>query len=307
MTPTVHPRMPDFSHSHPGFHHTVDSALEVLSSLSVLPSRVTLRMAGRGWPTCRVVHQSPPPGAELTPDQTITLHVAGVGFFQSLPVGMWDRGGEVEMGTQEILEIVDDPLQKAAHWLREGARLFDVRPDNPQACARWISLFGLSAEGWPAECWYNLALFLPNLQRLAGREIGIRFALQLVLGLPLSEIRGRRSFSYLQEADLSLLAQSSSRLGVDLIVGDCIEDVARLVLVIGPVPLATYYEYQEADRQRVLDSVLQLCVTCHQKYRVSWLVQDPGRPPRLGFEEQNARLGINSHLGKNASALVALG
>jgi hypothetical protein len=295
---TGHPVMPDFAHSFYGFRHTVDSALEVLAALGVSASRVTVRMAGRGLPDYWVLQQSPPPGSELGPGVFVELTAAGLGFFHHLPVGMWDKGGEAEPGTQEIVEALDDPLQKAGHWIRQGARLFDIRPEDAAACSRWISLFGLNAEDWPVESWYNLALLLPSLHRLAGREEGIRLALDLLLGLPLFEIRKRPGWSYLDDGDLSLLGARASRLGVDLIAGDRMEDLARLTLVIGPVSLETYDEFREQENRQRLDAVLRLCAACHQNYRVSWLVLDPGRAPRLGVEKENARLGVNSHLGR---------
>src|SRR5690348_7829408 len=106
------PRMPDLSHPHRGFHHTIDSALEIFNDLRVSPSQITIRMAGQGLPTFWVVEQSPAPDTILTKDTPISLAVAGLGFFHSLPVGMWDKGGEEEPGTQEILELLDDPIQK---------------------------------------------------------------------------------------------------------------------------------------------------------------------------------------------------
>ena len=297
MTDQTIRRMPDFSNPSHGFHHTVDSALEILSDLGVSPSRIGVHMAGPGWPAGWVVEQSPPAGTPIGPDVAISLSVAGLGFFHSLPVGFWDKGGEAEPGTREILEPLDDPLQKANHWVREGARLFDVQRDNPSACSRWISLFGLNPEDWPMESWYKLALLLPNLHRLAGTERGIQFALQLLLDLPLWEIRKRRAYDYLEDEELTLLGRKASRLGVDCIVGDVLEDLPRLVLVIGPVLLDTYYEFQKEEGRCRLDAVLELCLPCYQKSRISWFVLDPARPPRLGLEKENSRLGINSHLG----------
>jgi len=291
------PVMPDFSTPYRGFHHTVDSALEVLFRLGVSPSRITLRMEGRGYPSHQVVSQRPPAGSPLPPGQSIVLSVAGLGFFHSLPAGMWDKGGEAEAGTQEIVEVLDDPIQKAAHWVRDGACLFDVHPDNPDACARWIRLFGLSPEEWPREVWYDLSLLLPSVHRLAGKDIGIRLALQIVLKMPLHEIRRKRAHSYMDDDDLSLLGGASSRLGVDSILGDRIETVSRLILVIGPVPLTTHDRYQREDDARVLDSVIRLCLPMHHSYRIFWRVQNPGDGPRLGLAEQNSVLGVNTYLG----------
>jgi hypothetical protein len=293
------PRMPDLAHSQRGFHHTVDSALEIFAGLGVSPHRITLTMAGRGLPSRQVVSQWPAAGTLLGPGDTIVLEIAGIGYWHSLPVAFWDAGGEEQAGTREILSPIDDPYQKAAHWLREGARLFDIGPGNNDACARWIALFGLNPEHWPQDSWYPLAILLPSLQFLAGKEYGIRFALHHMLGLPLETIRRRPRYRYLEEEQLSLLGVRMSRLGVDLLAGDRMEDLARLELWIGPVPLARYFEFQEEDRKSMLEAVLYHIVPCHQRYVVRWSIADRGRAPRLGDEERNSRLGMNSYLGRN--------
>ncbi len=300
MTEHSTPSMPDLAHPTHGFHHTVDSALAIMSHSGVPSSRITIRMAGLGWPVFWVVEQSPPAGSPLTPDVHVALSVAGLGFFHELPVGMWDSGGEAEPGTREIVELLDDSVQKAAHWIRGGASLFDVQPQNRQACSRWISLFGLNPDDWPVQDWYGLAVLLPSLHRLAGKEAGVRLALQTVFRLPLAGIPTVRSFSYMEDDELTLLGTSANRLGMDFIVGDRVEDFARLVPIIGPVTLKTYCEFQAEENARRLDSVLQLCLPCYQKYSISWLVLHPDRAPRLGQEQENARLGINSWLGRGA-------
>lgn len=297
-------RMPDFCDSSHNFHHTVDSALDVLSELGISPARITIRMAGRGWQPFWVVEQSPAPGELLGPDASIVLDISGLGLFHSLPVGMWDRGGDAELGTKEIVELFDDPLQKTARWIRAGERLLDLRPGLVDACSRWILLFGLNPEDWPPRCRYKLAALLPNLQRLAGKKEGISLTLHLLLGLPVQEIRGQRSYSSLDDDDLSLLGRKASRLGVDAVAGERVEDLECLVLVIGPVPLQTYYLFQEEEHSRLLAAALHLCMPCYQEHCVSWSVLDPARAPRLGFEKENARLGINSHLGSGISAPV---
>jgi predicted component of type VI protein secretion system len=70
---------------------------------------------------------------------------------------------------------------------------------------------------------------------------------------------------------------------------------------MGPVSLATYYDYQREEKRRLLNAVLDLCLSCRWKSRISWLVSNSEQAPRLGYEEENARLGINSHLGQLAS------
>ena len=303
MSETSH-RMPDFCDSSHSFHHTVDSALDVLEELGISPARITIRMVGRGWQPYWVVEQSPSTGELLGPDASIVLQVAGLGLFHSLPVGMWDRGGDGELGTKEIVELFDDPLQKTRRWIRAGERLFDLRPDLIDACSRWITLFGVNPEEWPTQTRYRLAALLPNLHRFAGKEEGIRLTLHLLLGLPLKEICRRHSYSCLGNDELTLLGNNASRLGVDAVAGSRVEDLECLDVVIGPVQLETYYKFQEEDATRLLATALELCMPCYQKHRVSWSVLDPNRAPRLGFESENARLGINSHLGRGSGAMA---
>jgi hypothetical protein len=244
-----------------------------------------------------VVEQDPAPGVELDAGASVALSIAGTGVFQALPVGMWEQGGDAEPGTREIVEVLDDPMQKAGLWLREGARLFDIQPNNPAACARWIGLFGLNAEDWPEAMWYKLALILPSLHELAGKERGIRFALNFLLDLPLKEIRRAPAFQYFESQAMSRAGASFSRLGVDAILGARVEDLARLTLLAGPVELRTYYDFAGEEKRKLLEAVLDLVSPCYQRRTVQWVVLDPSKPPRLGDEVQNGRLGINSYLG----------
>lgn len=289
--------MPDLAQSHYGFHHTVDSALEIFASLGIASNRITISMAGRGLPSRWVASQRPAAGTAIASGDTIELQIAGLGYFHHLPVAMWDTGGESELGTREITSVLDDPYQKAAHWLREGARLFDISATNLDACARFITLFGLNPEDWPTTSWYNLAILLPSLQSLAGKENGMRFALNLMLGLPLETIRRKRRYLYMTEDELSLTGERMSRLGVDLIVGDHVEDLAQLTMVLGPVSLDTFYAFQSPDQKSLLNAVLYLVTAAHQRCTVAWSILDRNRAPQLGVEECNARLGLNSHLG----------
>jgi hypothetical protein len=294
--------MPSLASGYFGFRHTVGSALKVLSGLGLPASRITIRMAGLGYPSRWVVAQDPPAGTALSGSALITLSVAGLGFFHALPVGMWDRGGEQEPGTQEIFELLDDPIQKAAHFIREGAGLFELHPDNLDACSRWIALFGLTPEDWPTRTWYSLSLLLPSLQELAGTRHGVSLIFRLLLDLAINEIRHFPAVRLLPSDDWSLLADRASRLGVDCIVGDRVEDFSGALVVIGPVSLQEYFDHQRGERRALLSRVLDLAISCHRHCRVSWLVLDPTRAPRLGYEAENARLGINSHLGRPVAA-----
>jgi hypothetical protein len=259
-------------------------------------------MAGPGYPSRWIVEQDPPAGTALDGSVLISLSVAGPGSFHALPVGMWDRGNERELGTKEVVELVDDPLQKAAHSIREGATLFELRPENLEACARRIKLFGLNPDDWPAGTWYNLALLLPRIQELAATSHGIPLIFQLLLQLPVKELRHFPSVRRLPPEQWSLVGDRACRLGVDCTVGDRVEDLAGLELVIGPVTLQQYYDHQRGERRALLSRVLDLSVNCHRRCRVTWSVLDPSRAPRLGCETENARLGINSHLGRSVAA-----
>ena len=288
--------MPDFSHSFYGFRHTVDSALEVLAALGVPAERISLRLAGNGMPSRWIGDQSPLPGALLFEDTLITLSVAGLGFFHNLPVGMQDSGGELEPGTREVFEVVDDPLWKGHHWVYEGARLFDISRDNPGACARWIEVFGLDPDPWPDEQLYPLALLLPSLQAIAGTERGIRLALDLLLRLPLQGIKRYPAYRYMTPDELSSLGSGFNRLSIDCVVGNCIEDISRSELILGPVGLERYYRFQEPEGKDLLRQVLRLVTPCYANYSIFWVVEDPHKGPRLGIREENSVLGINSYL-----------
>lgn len=293
-----HLRMPSFAAGFHGFHHTVDSALEVLSTMGISASRVTLRMANRGWPSRWVVDQTPAAGTPIADGDSITLSIAGLGYYHALPVGMWDSGGESEPGTKEIFELLDDPLAKAAHFVREGAKLFDARPENPTACARWISLFGVEAERWPPSSWYNLSMLLPSLEDLAGKRRGLELGFRVLLGLRVAEVRYAPSYRYLDERQSSRLGGRFGHLGVDLVVGNRLEDLATLTLVVGPLELEDYYRFEQHEQQKMIAAALDLVGAHQRRYRISWLVQDPLRAPRLGSRTENARLGINSHMGR---------
>jgi hypothetical protein len=294
--------MPSLAAGTAGFRHTVGSALEVLADLGVPASRVTIRMAGLGYPSRWVVQQDPPAGAPLDGSVTIALSIAGLGYYHALPVGMWDSGGDRELGTQELVELFDDPIQKAGHWIREGARLFELRRENLTTCGRWIALFGLDPEEWPTDMWYDLALLLPSVQELAGTPHGIPLMFHLLLQLPIKSVSFYPAVQLLPPDEWSLVGEHACRLGVDCIVGDRQDDLAGVSVEIGPVPLERYYEFQRSDGRARLSRVLDLAMSCHRQCRVSWSVLDASRPPRLGFEEENARLGINSHLGTLAVA-----
>jgi hypothetical protein len=292
--------MPDVSWPQYGFYHTVDSALASLARAGIAPERITLRRAGRGWQKDRVVQQSPSAGSPLTDDVAVELTVEGDGLFSRLPTGMRDLGPdpEREPGVHELAVLVDDPIDKAANYVRQGGLYFDVRPENALGCARWIRLFGIDPAEWPKESWYPLAVLLPRLQYLAGGETGLRLALKIFLNLDVAAINQRARRTRLSPEALSRLGECASRPGIDLIIGDGMVDEAALEITLGPVSLPIYRQHQTEEGKQRIRQVLYLLLPSHVLYAIRWLVGDTNRAPRLGIGEENALLGINAHFGR---------
>lgn len=297
--------MPDFSHSSYGFRHTLDSALQALYRLGVPSPRITLRMVGRGLPSRWVAEQSPSPGTPIAADIQITLGVSGLGFCHDLPTAMWDSGGDTEPGTKEIFELLDDPLQKAGHWIRDGAQFFTLSSENRAGCALWVSLFGLDPQDWRDADLYPLSLLLPSLHELAGTERGIRLALDLLLHLPLQEVRFHSNFQRIHEDEQTRLATHSSRLGIDCVLGRNVEDLDLAEMVLGPVDLRTYYKFHEKRMEDLLNRSLRLVLPCYSSYSLFWIVDGADHAPRLLKENMGLHLGINSYLRKNVRGASA--
>jgi len=295
--PTV---MPQFESPQYGYRHTVDSALFSLLALGVDPDRITMRKVGRGWTDRRIVAQEP--GSQsLIGSRDIMLSVAGDGLFDRLPTGFRDQGTDTEPGIDTLLQAFDDPSEKASSYVRQGGLYFDLRPDNPTGCGRWIRAFGIVPEDWPVETWYSLARFLPFVYRLAGQELGVRLGVKLLLGLEILRIEWGWQRTALADETLTRVGDTSTRLGTDFIVGQTVEDEAVLKIVFGPVTLAQYRRHQTEEMKRRLDLVFNLVLPCHLARLVKWIVGDPAFTPRLATEEENAVLGINMHLGKRLS------
>ncbi|HEX3437331.1 MAG TPA: type VI secretion system baseplate subunit TssG [Pseudacidobacterium sp.] len=288
--------MPDFISGGHAFRHDLHSALACLARLQVPVSRIHIQPIGwHSVPTGTIVGQAPAAGQPLEGD--IHLQIAGAAFHHSLPVAMWDSGGEAEPGTREMLEALDDPLEKLGHWMYEGASLLRLSPDNLAACARWINLFGLAPEDWPRSLWYKLALLLLDLPAVAGSEEAVRIAFERVLNLQVRATAFRRSLAVLKHPTKTRLGTRASRLALDFIVGDAFHDMAHLRAEIGPVSLATYEKFVNGDGAKLLERVLSLVLPVHMDYELRWIVLDPEQAPRLGFAEHNCRLNINSYLG----------
>jgi len=291
--------MPDMIQPRHGFHHTIDSALLTLLRLGVGPDRITIRKAGRGWGRSRVIEQQPAAGMPLTQGMVVELTVEGDGMFLHLPVGMREASSEGEVGTRELVSIFDDAIEKASVHMRLGGLFFDVRPENPRGCARWIKLFGVEPEDWPKEKWYKLAILLPCLRYLTGRESGLRLAMRMLLDLEIASIAWRPRRTLMDASDRSLLGSRDSRLGVDLIAGDGVDDEALMEITMRAETLEKFRRHQRDEGQKRINQVMRLVAPYHWVYRFNWLIGDTGRAPRLGIEIENAVLGVNSHLGSS--------
>lgn len=290
--------MPDLTTPTHGFHHTADTALQNLMNLGVGADRITLKKAGRGWGPLRVVDQRPATGAPLPLNAPIELFVEGDGSFDHLPIGMRHGSREGDIGSREFIALFDDAVDKAAVYVRLGGLFFDVRPGNPEGCARWIRLFGVDPDAWPRERLYRLAVLLPCLRNLSGLETGLRLAMRLLLGLEIHSIEWRPRRTTMAREDRSLLGRRAGRLGVDLILGDGVADEAALQITFGPVSLVDFRRHRTRDGEQRIEQVMRLVSPYHWVYDLKWLVGDAARGPRLGVELQNAVLGVNSHLGR---------
>jgi hypothetical protein len=291
--------MPDMVSPRHGFHHTVDSALLTLLRLGIGTDRITIRKAGRGWRRSRVIEQQPAATTPRTQDMVVDLTVEGDGMFHHLPVGMREASREGEIGTCELVSIFDDAVEKAAVHMRLGGLFFDVRPENPGGCARWIRLFGIEPEDWPKEKWYKLAILLPRLRYLTGRELGLRLSMRLLLDLEIATISWRPRRTLMDASDRSLLGAAMSRLGVDLIIGDGIDDEALMEITLRAETLEKFRSHQTDEGQKRINQVMRLVAPYHWVYRFKWMIGDINRAPRLGEEIENAVLGVNSHLGSS--------
>ena len=300
-------RMPAFALGRQSHHHTLHSALATLEALGIGAHRIAVERTGRDAAVPgTVVGQQPAPGDLLLPDTRITLRVAGLGFTHALPVGMWDSGGETHVGTREILQGFDDPLEKLKHWFHEGAPLFRLSPEDPAACARWLALFGVQPERWPSALWYRLATLMAGIAQYSCSTEGCAFVLHTLLGLPVGASRYQPTFAALPEGSLSRLGGRASRLGVDMVMGDTVEEPATLLLEIGPVSLGNYEYFAETDEgSTLLRQTLEMVMPASSPYEVQWQVLDKNRAPRLGVPEGNSRLGINTHMGRELGGALA--
>jgi hypothetical protein len=298
--------MPDLYQMRCNFRHTTDSALETLFRMGVRSRQITVRILGMGWKKRTVVTQSPAPGTLLHETDEIILSVSGLPLFYTLPFGMRYSSGDEEPSTEEIIGLLDDPIEKLRNAIDNPLTFLDLREDRPDICERFIRLFCVDPEAWPKHLWFKLATFLPSLHAIAGTEMGLRRALWIFLETEVYKIVRKARTVALDRQRCSRLGESFCRLGVDFICGDQIEDFEGIVLYLGPVTLDQYNELNQ-NSSSLLRRVLHLALPFHladesDSLWICWQVGDSRLRPRLGISEKNCKLGINSHLGVLAPA-----
>jgi predicted component of type VI protein secretion system len=139
------------------------------------------------------------------------------------------------------------------------------------------------------------------LRYLTGRESGLRLAMRMLLDLEIASIAWRPRRTLMDASDRSLLGSAMSRLGVDMIVGDGIDDEALMEITLRAETLDKFRRNQREEGQKRINQVMRLVAPYHWVYRIRWLIGDFDRAPRLGIEIENAVLGVNSHLGNSWS------
>lgn len=307
----THPRMPDFVNPTRAFHHTLGSAIESLERLGVSRDRLTLEWAGAGEAFDRIVAQDPAKGAPIAERDRVTLRVSGTGSFESHPHFLRRRsvvnmesylggGGpeESHFAIDRLLAVLDNPLIKLRHHVREGARYLRLSDGTGSVARRWIEdLFQLRADDWTDELWYSLARVLPELHRRAGTFRALDLGMQRLFRLPISQWEVRRGVVPFGPLRRISLGEVGSRLGVDTALGAGLPAPVSLDVVIGPVPLDVYLEQTKPEwelRRRELYRLV-LPARLYPSVNERWSVGDPTEPMVLA-EDERPRLGVNSRL-----------
>ncbi|MEZ4586573.1 MAG: type VI secretion system baseplate subunit TssG [Gemmatimonadales bacterium] len=292
-------KMPDFVNPGRGACHTVDSAVPALLRLGIDVGRIVLRSAGTGWAAGRVVGQEPAPGSDLATARRIVLRVAGLGSLDSLPYPMRDSA-EGEFRSDRLFALFDDHILKLGVHIRAAGGLLRLTPDDYDGAYRWITdIFGIPAEQWPRERWYDVARLLPSLPKIAGRADGPAVALEAVFGLPAKPVRTVAGVAPVAADRRTRLGRRNGRLGVDALVGDGVTAATAVEIEIGPVDLATYRRMQTPAERRQRDAIYRLLLPCHlaDDVRERWQVGDRSEGATLGDPAREAALGLNAYLG----------
>jgi hypothetical protein len=302
--------VPDFVNAGRVAAHTIDSALQALVLLGVEPARVVVETIARGWPAGTVVSQDPPPGTPLTGQTRIRLVVSEHGGLESLPYPMRESH-DTQFGSDRLMALFDDPLQKLAHFVRLGGGHFALDPADPLTARRWIEdIFQLDATRWAEQRWYAIARLLPMLHRLAGHEAGIRLALRVVFDLPLAALELRSAAAPAAAPAQARLGVLNSRLGVDAVAGSTTKSQQAVAVRLGPISLPVFRSATAPGEGAQRDALYALLLPLNLAGPVveQWVVGDPAADVRLGGagdDEAEAVLGVNTYLGSAPGRRVA--
>jgi hypothetical protein len=275
-----------------------------LLRLGVDVGRIVLKSAGPGWVPGTVVAQSPEPGSELGPATRVVLTVAGRGVLESLPYPMRDSADD-EFRSDRLFGLFDDHFVKLGVYIRAAGGLLNLTPDDPDGAYRWINdIFGIRAEQWPRERWYDVARLLPSLCRIAGRTDGPAIALRAVFRLPAAPVRTVAGVAPVDPGRRTRLGVRNGRLGVDALAGDGVTAATAVEIDIGPVDLVTYRRMQVPAERAQRRAIYRLVLPSHlaDDVRERWQVGDRSQGAVLGDPAREAALGLNSYLGGARSA-----
>ena len=309
------PRMPDLCRPRRGARHSLDTALRTLAACGVDDTRVTVESVGPGWPDGQLARQWPLSGTRLDGGIRVVLGVGGIGALDALPYALRDVT-DSPFGVDALLALLDTPTFKLRFHLRAGGDFFALRDGDLVSARRWIEqVFQLDPTPWAPQRWPALARLLPLLHRVAGQPAGIAAGLRVMFGLPLLTVRAVRAVAVSRDTVRMALGNVASRLGVDTLLGFGPVDATRLVVEIGPVPLATYRHHHDGEngaltRERL--ALYRLLVPARFAAAVEerWVVGDPMSPVRLGdaftgappatddpARAEAAALGLTTRLG----------
>jgi hypothetical protein len=269
-----------------------------LLRLGVEIGRIVLKSAGPGWSPGSVVAQEPEPGTELADVRRVVLHVCGPRAVDSLPYPMRDSA-DGEFRSDRLFGLFDDQFLKLGVHIRAAGGLLNLTPDDPVGAYRWITdIFGIRAEQWPQQRWFDVARLLPSLHRIAGRPDGPAIALGAVFRLPAGPVRTVAGVAPVDAGRRTRLGVRNGRLGVDALAGDGVTAATAVEIDIGPVELATYRRsFRNERRQR--DAIYRLVLPSHLSgdVRERWIVGDRSAGAVLDDPGREAALGLNSYLG----------
>jgi len=228
----------------------------------------------------------------------VRLVVAGSAGINSLPYPLRDSHDE-EFRVDRLFGLFDNPITKLALHVREAGEFFSLRPEDRARSRRWIEeVFGFAGSPWPEPDLYAVALMLPTLHHLAGREVGIEVAFRLVFGLPVRSIRLLGTAVEIRSGRRTRLGSEYSRLGMDAVAGIGPKKVTGVEVEFGPLTVAEYRKALNPTHRELRQELYRLVLPLHLLEAVveRWRVGDPSDSIPIGTDEGEILLSCNSYL-----------